>query len=165
MRRSILIVFLAGLSAPITANADKVDLTIPARVPYQEGLQVPNAVLVECELERKLAKYLVSEAKGPYRKVIMAPSVSSSMPGHVLDIRITAVLAPGGGKWSGPKSVTTAGTLYDNGAVIGTFVARRHTSRGSRTCGMLHNDAEAIAEDIGKWLRKPGMDARLGDAD
>jgi hypothetical protein len=164
MRCKSMFVLLASLIAPLAAQADKVNLTIPIRVPLQEGINVPNAVLAECELERKLAKYLASEAKGPYNKVIMLPTVSAATPGHALDIRITQVLAPGGGKWSGPKVVTTAGTLYDGGQVLGTFVARRQTHKGRHTCRMLQNDAEEIAEDIGKWLKKPTMDAKLGDA-
>ena len=116
------------------------------------------------DVERKLAKHLASEAKGAYKKILMMPTVSAETPGHALDIRITQVLAPGGGKWCGPKVVTTQGTLYDNGQVLGTFTATRHTSKGRHTCGMLHNDAEEIAEDIGDWLRKPTMDAKLGDA-
>ena len=165
MRLAPIVVLLSVLMAPLTTHAAKVDLTIPIRVPYREGIKVPDAVLAECELERTLAKHLAGEAKGPYRKVIMKPAVSAETPGHALDIRITDVLAPGGGKWSGPKVVTAEGTLYDNGQVIGTFIATRHTHKGKHTCRMLQNDAEAIAEDIGNWLRKPTMDARLGDAD
>ena len=165
MQFSPLVVVLALSMTPFTAQAAKVNLTIPIRVPFQEGLKVPDAVLAECELERTLAKHLASEAKGPYKKVIMKPTVSAETPGHALDIRITDVMAPGGGKWSGPKVVTAEGTLYDNGQVIGTFIATRHTHKGKHTCRMLQNDAEAIAEDIGDWLRKPTMDARLGDAD
>ena len=140
-------------------------LTVPIRVPIAEGVSVPNAVLAECELERKLAKSLASEAKGPYRKVVMKPAVSAETPGHVLDIKITAVLGPGGGKYSGPKSVTAEGTLYVDGKVLGTFVARRYTNKGKHTCRRLQRDAEEIAEDVGKWLKAPVMNARLGDAD
>lgn len=165
MRHKPMAVLLFTLITPLAAQAAKVNLTIPIRVPYQEGVNVPGAVLAECELERKLAKYLASEAKGPYKKVIMQPQVSAETPGHALDIRITKVLAPGGGKWSGPKVVTTTGTLYSDGQVLGTFTASRHTRKGRHTCGMLQNDAESIAGDIGEWLRKPTMDAKLGDAD
>ena len=165
MRHKSMAVLLCTLITPLAAQAAKVNLTIPIRVPYQAGLNVPNAVLAECELERKFAKYIASEAKGPYKKVVMNPEVSAATPGHALDIRITQVLAPGGGKWSGPKVVAAAGTLYSDGQVLGTFTAKRHTRKGRHTCGMLHNDAEAMAEDIGDWLGKPTMDARLGDAD
>ena len=165
MQCKSIVVLLVMLMTPLAIQAAKVNLTIPIRVPYKEGISAPNAVLVECELERKLSKYLASEAKGPYSKVIMNPTVSAETPGHALDIHITQVLAPGGGKWSGPKVVTVEGTLYDNGQVLGTFIAKRQTHKGRHTCGMLHNDAEAIAEDIGKWLRKPTLAAKLGDAD
>jgi hypothetical protein len=164
MRSTSISVLLFTLITPLAAQADTINLTIPIRVPIQEGLNVPNAVLVECDLERKLSKYLASEAKGPYKKVIMLPTVSAETPGHTLDIHITQVLAPGGGKWSGPKVLTVAGTLYDNGKVLGTFVAKRQTHKGRHTCGMLQNDADSIAEDIGDWLKKPTMEAKLGDA-
>lgn len=163
MRFSALTLALLALFTTQASRAGDI-LTVPIRVPIAEGVSVPNAVLAECELERRLAKALASEAKGPYRKVLMKPTVSAEAPGHTLDIKITAVLGSGGGRFSGPKSVTAEGTLYAEGKVIGTFVARRHTNRGRHTCRMLHRDAEEIAEDIGKWLKKPVMDARLGDA-
>ena len=165
MRFGAFVALLAALCSPLAAQARGDTLTIPELVHFQEGLNVPEKVVAECDLEKRLAKYLAGEAKGPYKKVVMRPGVSPETPGHVLDIRITAMLAPGGGKYSGPKSLTTQGTLYGNGQVIGTFVARRQTRRGRHTCHMLHNDAEEIAEDIGKWLRKPTLDAKLGDAD
>lgn len=163
MRYLIIITSLSALIATRASLAGDV-LNIPIRVPIAEGVHVPNAVLVECEVERRLAKSLASEAKGPYKKVIMKPIVSAETTGHALDIKITAMLASGGGRYSGPKSLTAEGTLYAEGKVIGTFVARRHTNRGKHTCRMLHRNAEEIAEDIGEWLKTPVMDARLGDA-
>lgn len=164
MRHLLIIITLSTLIAPQASLAAGDILNIPIRVPIAEGVNVPNAVLVECEVERKLAKSLASEAKGPYKKVLMKPAVSAETPGHALDIKITAMLATGGGRYSGPKSLTAEGTLYGEGKVIGTFVARRHTNRGKHTCRMLHRNAEEIAEDIGKWLKRPVLDARLGDA-
>jgi hypothetical protein len=164
MRCKSMVVLLVALITPLAAQAEKVNLTIPIRVPFQEGLNVSNAVLNECELERKLSKFLVKETKRRYNKVIAIPAVTAETPGHVLDIHITQVLAPGGGKWSGPKVVATQGTLYDNGKVLGTFAAKRHTTKGRHTCGMLEQNARAIAEDIADWMKKPTMDAKLGDA-
>lgn len=46
---------LIALIIPLVAQADKPSLTIPIRVPVQEGTHVPGAVLAECERERKLA--------------------------------------------------------------------------------------------------------------
>jgi hypothetical protein len=163
MRYLTIIIALLALFATQASLAGDI-LTVPIRVPVAEGVSVPNAVLAECELERRLAKSLASEAKGPYKKVVMKPTVSAETPGHALDIKITAVLGSGGGRYSGPKSVTAEGTLYADGKILGTFVARRHTTRGRHTCRMLQRDAEEIAEDVGKWLKAPVMDARLGDA-
>ncbi len=52
------------------------------------------------------------------------------------------------------------------------FVAMRYTthgafgnySRGFKTsCGILEDVAEELAEDVGKWLYRPTVNARLGD--
>lgn len=139
-------------------------LTIPIQVPIQEGTKVTDAVLAECEIERVLAKQIAREAKGPYGKVTMKQTVSGETPGHALEVRITQIHAPGGGKWSGPKILSAEGTLYIDGRVAGTFVAKRKTRHGRHTCRMLHNNAEEIAEDIAEWLKNPTMNARLGDA-
>jgi len=162
--RSILLVLLvSGLNASAFAKGKL--LTVPSRIPIQEGTSVSQKVLDECGIENFLAKRIAKEAKGPYRKVQMEDAVSSMTPGHALEVRIVQVHAPGGGKWSGVKILGAEGTLYVDSQVTGTFRAKRMTRHGRHTCRMLEKNAEEIAEDISRWLKKPVMDARLGDAD
>ncbi len=133
---------------PVAAAAA---VTIPDKIAYDKDSGANDSVKKECGLDTKIPKYVKSAA-------------GSSGKGS-LDMKITHVLAPGGGAWSGPKAVTVSGTLRDGGKVVGTFTARRQTSRGGYgTCQMLERDAEAIGKDVAAWLKSPSMDARLGDA-
>lgn len=162
--RRIVIVLAAlgfGLSA-VAAHAAGA-LTVPKKVRYEKGIYVPDAVRAECSLETKLAEH-VREAAGAKYQVKTADSVSNKTPGRALGLTITHVLAPGGGPFSGPKSVAVRGVLWENGKQVGSFVARRNTTHGGGTCNMLERDAKEIADDIAKWLEAPGKDDKLGDA-
>lgn len=138
-------------------------LTIAKKVPFEKGIHVPDAVRAECALEQKVSDYVREAASGQH-EVKVVDNVSARTSGKALGMTITAVLAPGGGSWSGPKSVTVRGTLWENGKQTGSFTARRHTSGGGGTCGMLARDAKEIGKDISKWLASPGQDDKLGDA-
>jgi hypothetical protein len=163
MRRTILGFAFLALALPVTTFAAG-SITVPKKVPYSKDVHIPDAVRAECGLEQKTAEYVRDALGGKFDKVSVADSVSGSTPGKALSLKITSVLAPGGGAWSGPKSVTVEGTLYDGGKTIGSFTARRHTTRGHGTCGMLQRDAKEIADDISKWIGSPGMGDKLGDA-
>ena len=138
-------------------------LSIAKKAPFEKGIHIPEAVRAECALEQKVADY-VREAVSGEHQVQVVDSISVKTAGRALGLTITSVLAPGGGPWSGPKSVTVKGVLWDNGKQIGNFTARRHTTGGGGTCGMLARDAKEIAHDIAKWLGSPGKDDMLGDA-
>ena len=162
LRTLSVLLFAVGALLPFTSSAADT-LTIARKVPFEKDIHVPDAVRAECGLEQKVSDYVREAAKGRHQ-VLVADSVSAKTPGQALDMTITAVLAPGGGPWSGPKSVTVRGTLWDNGKQIGSFTARRHTTGGGGTCGMLARDAKEIGKDIAKWLASPGEDDKLGDA-
>ncbi|MDH4134418.1 MAG: hypothetical protein OEV31_06480 [Gammaproteobacteria bacterium] len=149
---------------PLAAQAGGGTLTLPDKAPFAKDASVPNSVRAECGLEKKVPELIRDAAHKKFDKVVLAPAVSAKTPGKAMGLTITHVLAPGGGPWSGPKSVTVTGTLWDNGKVAGNFRATRNTTRGGGTCGMLERDAKEIAEDITKWLDAPGKDSLLGDA-
>jgi hypothetical protein len=157
---SILIVF----TLPLAAQAGGGTLTLPNKAPFAKDASVPASVRVECGLEKKVPELIRDTASKKFDKVVLAPGVSAKTPGKAMSLTISRVLAPGGGPWSGPKSVTVTGILWDNGKVAGNFRAARNTTRGGGTCGMLERNAKEIAGDIAKWLDAPGKDALLGDA-
>lgn len=87
----------------------------------------------------------------------------------MLVMKIADAQGLGGGRMSGPKSVTVEGTLKQNGNVLGSFTVQRATMGGygggsSGTCALLHRCAKRIGKDVGVWLQKPTMNAVLGTA-
>jgi hypothetical protein len=163
MRRTLTLPLFTAALLPFAALAGG-SITVPKKVPYEKGIHIPDAVRAECGLEQKAAELLRDALGGKFDKVNVADSVSGKTAGKALEMRITNVLAPGGGPWSGPKSVEMRGTLWENGKQLGSFTARRNTTRGGGTCGMLERDAKEIAADIAKWIESPGKGDRLGDA-
>jgi hypothetical protein len=149
MRRALLAVIV---SLPLAAAAQ---VKVPEKIAFDKAVHVPDAVRKECGLETSIPKYVKASSSG-------VPGAKS------VDMKITALLATGGGAFSGPKSVTVTGTVREGGKVTGTFVARRNASAGAfgggGTCAMLDRCAKAIGSDIATWLKAPSKDARLGDA-
>src|SRR5262249_59958308 len=96
----------ASLLLPLSAAAQ---VKVPEKIAFDKGVPVTDAVKSECALETKIPQY-VKTAAGSGSK-------------GALDMKITGLLAPGGGAWSGPKSVTVSGTLRDGGKAVGTVVA------------------------------------------
>src|SRR5690348_3957659 len=145
IRRALL---AALVSLPLAAAAA---VNVPDKIAYDKNSAANDRVKKECALDTKIPQYVKAAAGGNGK--------------GTLDMKITRVIAPGGGAWSGPKEVTVSGTLRDGGKMIGTFTAQRHTTHGGYgVCGMLDNDAQAIGKDIGAWLKSPSMNAKLGDA-
>ncbi|MFB0976533.1 MAG: hypothetical protein QMC73_02615, partial [Myxococcota bacterium] len=66
-------------------------------------------------------------------------------------------------------SLSIDGVLKEDGRVVGTFVGTRFARaslipfrRGE--CAVLREAVNLLAKDVVKWVRKPSLDARLGDA-
>jgi hypothetical protein len=159
---------LAGCQHGATNPGKGKTLVIPENTVFAAGINVPNSVRMECDLERKISKYVAKEASAVYSQVKTANKVSAKSPGTVLTMQITS--APGWeSNWRGKREVTVRGALYENGIERGDFIVNRITARSKGfvayrgTCKMLDDIADKIAEDIGEWLRSPRPDARLGD--
>jgi hypothetical protein len=88
--------------------------------------------------------------------------------GKVLLVEITGVTAPGGGAWSGAKSMSIAGKLYDNGKMIGDFTGMRYSGGGffggyKGTCSIIGRCSKTLGKDVATWLKNPTSGAHLGD--
>jgi hypothetical protein len=144
-----------------TITADTT-IGIPKVVPYAPGLVVSEAVRNECQVGERLSAYLQSAAKN-----IKASDTPNE--GRYVDMTITEVFASGGGGWSGPKSMTVAGSLLDNGTKVASFRAQRNSLGGvwgplKGTCSIVARCSKMIAKDIATWLKNPVDAAQLGDA-
>ncbi len=164
----LIALFAASFTLPAVAGGAGGTLTIPKNIPIKKGAYIPDAVKKECHLGTAASDAL-RDGLGDSVKVVQAGQVSKGTGGKALQLTISRILAPGGGAWSGPKSVTIEGVLWSGGKSLGSFTAERRTGNGgffgSRgTCGMLERDAKEIGEDIAEWMKAPTAKARLGDA-
>ncbi len=161
---------IAWLYLPAT-QADEGSLNIQKTVPYKPGITVPPAVMAECELPKKLAEYAKSAVEDEYATINVLDTATKDTPGRTLIMQIVGIDSAGGGAYTGKKGMSIEGALWENGKQIGSFQATRY-SGGRRssfnpypgTCKMLRYDAEALGKDVAKWLKKPSMEARLGEA-
>lgn len=141
-------------AAPAPASA--APLAISVLAPYDGHVSGPARR--DCSMDRKVPEILKGE--------IGAAVLSETAPptGRYLDLKITEIVAVPGGGFSGPKTITVSGTLYDTGARVGSFVAKRSERIGNHVCLMLSGAAAEIARDVRGWLASPGNESRLGEA-
>lgn len=147
----------AILAGSVSARAETTRLSDRAR--FAEGASATAAVREQCGLEASLPE-LVRAAASDVELVSGAASGRRTLVLVIADVR-----APGGGPFSGPKSMTVEATLRENGKTVATARAHRTTSEPfGGTCGQLGKVARAIASDLAAWLAHPTPNASLGEA-
>lgn len=164
MRLSLPVISFIAIAALVTpAQADTV--TVAAETAFADDSGASENVKRECDLQGRLPKYIKDYAK-KHTKVEITREDLDSVAGKVLYLTFDHVYAPGGGGYSGAKSVSVEGELKEDGEVIGSFTVDRAAlfAMVPGTCAMLKRAAKKLGEDIGVWLAAPEMDSMLGDA-
>jgi hypothetical protein len=133
-------------------------------IPFEEGSGASDKVKDECNLQSKVPAFL-----DQFSDEVQLVDGELGSAGRVLELRITEVHAPGGGAFSGAKSMTVSGTLRQDGAEIGSFTARRYSGGGvfggyKGTCAIVGRCAKTIGKDISRWLQNPAKDSKLGNS-
>lgn len=162
MRRAILAALILAMAAAVQANEV---VTVSQLTPFADDSGATDNVKRECGMDERLPKYLKSYAK-KHTDIVFSTEPLESLEGKVLYMEFTHVFAPGGGGYSGAKSVEIEGELKENGEVIGSFTVDRAAlfSMTPGTCSMLKRATKKLGEDIANWLKAPEMDSMLGDA-
>ena len=140
-------------------------ITIAAKTSFSETSGASQKVKDECDIQGRMPKYIKSYAK-KHTDVVFTDESLDSVDGKVLHLEFEHVYAPGGGGYSGSKSVSVVGELKENGEVIASLTVDRAALFGMTpgTCSMLKRVAKKLGQDIGNWLEAPEMDSMLGDA-
>ncbi len=190
MLRPVLVcmVFLSGLAVPClsstSALAADAPIAIAILIPYAEKAEVRDSIREDCGLSSRLSKSVV--ARSLKKNITMvrlgnsdeeransdAPGVSepgsAPPPRRDLELRITDAIETSGGLLP-THSLSIDGVLKKDGKVVGTFVGTRFARasfipfrRGE--CAVLSEAVRLLAKDVVRWVKKPSLDARLGDA-
>ena len=85
-----------------------------------------------------------------------------------LGLRITDAIETSGGLFP-THSLSIDGVFKEDGRIVGTFVGTRFARASfipfrQGECAILSEAAALLAKDVVRWLKKPSLDARLGDA-
>lgn len=137
-------------------------VTIAAEIPMLKPDAVEPDVQATCPATRMLPSELTEEADGAVQRTTRD---LSTVPGRTLQLKIVSSRLLAGSVYTGSKWIKVTGSLMEDGREIGNFIAQRNTLRAWTSCGVLSNVVEGMSEDITKWLKKPSLNARLGDAD
>ena len=139
-------------------------ITIAKSISFAADSGASQEVIDECDMQTRLPEYIKKEGK---RKVDVELSKEplEDARGKILHLEISNVYAPGGGAYSGSKSVIVMGELKENGEVIASMSGRRHSMMGMMpgTCSIMKRITKKLGEDIAGWLAEPTMNAELGD--
>jgi hypothetical protein len=125
---------------------------------FGETSGVTPAVRDKCKVQEELPEEIASRSPVPF-----ALSKSPEKGARVLQLTITSIFAPGGGRYSGPKQIQVHGDIVQSGQVTASFDVKRTTTRATRTCAMLDKINTAISKDVKKWLKNPKMGSQLGE--
>ena len=156
-----LLIIIAACITVTSAHAEDVVL-VSSFIPYQKADTANEVVIKECHWNTTMPPYLAKESEG---RVKVAEQGFDTATGKKLILVATNLHTLGGGGWTGPKWLVLEGRLMEGDKLLGNFEVRRQTIRGSfRACSTLESLSEDISDDILKWLSKPDMNAKLGDA-
>ena len=171
--RLVALLAVVFLSSSAARAADD-PIAIPTLIPYAEKAEVRGSIREDCGLSAKLSKQILQRSLKKKRvSVIRVGNLSEGRNGEApprrnLDLRITDAIETTGGLLP-TYSLSIDGVLKEEGRVAGTFVGTRFGRasfipfrRGE--CAVLAEAVRLISKDVVKWMRKPRLDARLGDA-
>lgn len=180
--------FLHGLIvlglAPSPARAADGAITIATLIPYAEKAEVRDSIRQDCGLSSKLSRFVVArslkksiamvrlgnpnQARATRADQSSGEADNSASPNRSLELRITDAIETSGGLLP-THSLSIDGVLKEDGRIIGTFVGTRFARasfipfrRGE--CAILSEAVALLAKDVVRWVRKPSLDSRLGDA-
>lgn len=160
-KSSALFIALALCGAGACAAGSPRPVLLETPVTYHPNADVSEKIRQECKIEDMLTQRVVPAlARGNKGRDGTIPAGTAPGDASVLRLQITYVLGVGGGAWSGPKAITVAAELLDDGKVVRQTKINRWTTGGmfggfKGTCALLDRSAAAIGKDLGLWVRDP----------
>lgn len=143
-----------------TMAADQTLLETP--VTYADTASIVQKVKEECRIDEMLEKRVGDVlAKNNRGSGTIARGVELA-DGQILRLQIENVLGVGGGAYSGPKAITVAAEIFQNGKSVRKTQVNRWSMGGvfggfKGTCSILDRCAVAIGKDLLQWTKDPNF--------
>ncbi len=145
------------------------EVSIATLIPFAEKAEIRETIREECGLGSKLSKALVKRgAKKEVTLVRVGNLEATGDAGRSLELRITDAIQTSGGFFPA-HSITIDGVLKEEGRIVGTMEGTSLAAasfipfrRGQ--CAILEEAIRLLAKDVIRWVKKPRLDARLGEA-
>lgn len=168
--RTLMMGLLLGFAAlPALAQDAVKTVVIAQEVPYSNQEAIDTAIVNECALPKRVAELTQAAlAKaGIEAQAVAKPGPKSGA--NVLQLEIANAVSGGNAFAGHHKLVTVTGKLFQNGKQVASFVDTRRSGGGAfggykGSCAVLGRCAQAIGQDIARWLGSPVDGAKLGDA-
>jgi hypothetical protein len=146
---------VCALVLGVPSFASAADVEVPRKIDFVNSASVRAAIREQCNLQTIIPEAIASNASN-------AELVDGN--GN-LSLAISAVHAPGGWVFSGPKWLEVTGKLTRGGETY-SFRAKRFSAFDpfGGVCSILNKCGRAIGADIASWLQNPTANAELGDA-
>jgi hypothetical protein len=154
---------------------ENTDLSDPSRVvtlvspiEFAEDSRVRDAIRAECRLPQKLERFIKQFSAEQNIAVNSSNKPADQIQGEVLVVEIVSAFGPGGGAYSGGKSVTIEAKLTDGDQALGDLEARRVSGGGAfaafkGTCDILGRNVRTLGSDVATFLVSPHEGARMGN--
>lgn len=161
---------LLTLFAGAAAAADAVTtVVIPAEAKYSNKDAIDSAIVAECALPQRQIELLTQALQKAGIEYTLENEPKPKSGANVLHLEIAQAVSGGNAFVGHHKFVTVTGKLYQNGKDAGSFTASRRSGGGfgagfKGSCAVLGRCAQAIGQDIARWLSSPIDGAKLGDA-
>jgi hypothetical protein len=161
----MLVAVMAAVTGAV-AHAETVQVQRPT--PYGEESYVADKIKQECKITEQLPDFLGKYAKEQDIDVKYVENASPELPGRVLVMHIVSSTSQGNAFIGHAKSTTVKGELYQDGQMVGDFIAERDSMGGmfagfKGSCSVLGRTVKVLGEDIATWLKHPQMKSALGD--
>ena len=169
MNKLIQGVLLCGVTIPAFGAEPITSVVISEEIPFSNKEAVDPRVVAECNLPQRQAEFLGQALTAVNVEFKTVKNLDSTSGDSVLELEIQQTGSghiPFVGRY---KSVTVVGKLYQHGKQVAALTAKRNSTGGGfgafkGACAIFYGSAQAIGQDIARWMVAPTDDAKLGDA-
>jgi len=169
-RLAVRLLLLLAIAGPAVAAEE---IHIATLIPYADNAEIRPSIREDCGLGSKLSKALVRRGEKKQVTLVRVGNLEQvkedeNALGRSLELRISDAIQTSGGFFP-THSLSIDGVFKADGRIVGTMEGTRFAAasfipfrRGE--CAILSEAVRLLAKDVIRWVKKPKLEARIGDA-